>query len=74
MSVQEALTMAHDSLSVEYRTDVARTELKKKVKTRGAGVTLKPSAAKTKVASGSQPTTRAQLESNVAEQLAKTFA
>jgi len=74
LTVPEALTMAHDSLSVEYRTEVARTELKTKVKKRASGVTLKPSAAKTKAESGSQPTTRAQLESNVAEQLAKTFA
>ncbi len=73
LAPEEALTMAHDSLSVEYRTEVARTELKKKVRARASGVTLKPNVAKTEAESGSQPVTRAQLESDAAERLAKAF-
>jgi len=71
LTVPEALTMAHDMVAIEHRDQIARRDLKKKVRRRAKGLSLRPSQRKAKPPSGKA--TRTQLERRVQEGLTKLF-
>lgn len=75
LSLGEALTYAHDSLSGDYKVKAARSEIKGSLKKREKGITLKPGNKSKTIAAtkGNKPATRSDLEKKVAQGLAKVF-
>lgn len=73
MSIEEALMIAHDSVSNEYQQQAAQTALQKAAKKRNAGITMKPASRRTLPASGG-PIDRAELENRVRANMAIAFA
>ena len=71
LAVEEALEMGFDIVTSDQKIQAARSELRKSVKKRAKGLTLKPSARRSAPATGKR--SRAQLESVVEEGLTKIF-
>lgn len=71
LSIEEALTLAHDSVSGEFKKQVARKEIKGEIKKRGNALTLRPSSAG-KQSSGS-PKNASDLEKRTAARLSAVF-
>lgn len=72
LNLSEALTLAHDCTSGEFRTAAVRKDIKGKVTTRNAGLSLRPSQAGPKAATG-VPKNRTDLEKRTANRLASVF-
>lgn len=72
LSLKEAMQIAHDSISAGYKVSAVRTELVKKLKTRQAGITLKPSN-KGKVSGSGPVRTQADLEKRTSQRLKAVF-
>lgn len=74
LSLGEALTLAHDSVSSGFKVKAATTGLKKSMKQRQKGITLKPGNKAGKVSGGDgKVTSRSDLEKKVKAGLAKAF-
>jgi hypothetical protein len=73
LSVQDALTLAHDSVSAPVKETVIRDQLKAAVKKRAAGITLKPTA-QGRAAQGGPPSSKAELMTRTEDRLAKAFS
>lgn len=73
VSPEDAMEMAHLSVSEKHRTEALRTELKSKVKKRAKGVTLKPAKGKKVVSETDAKKTEKQLESSVSAKLKSMF-
>ena len=72
LTVNEALTLAHDSVSGGFKTQAIRKQVKSAVQTRNKGITIRPTQ------KGSQPNTgpakgRDELESRTRDRLAAVF-
>ena len=70
LSTDEALMLAHDSVSGDFKEKAIRTEIRKSVTVRAKGVSLKPTG---KVAVKTGPKTREELEKDVRVRLASVF-
>jgi len=75
LTLGEAMTYAHDSLSGDYKVKAARSEVKASLKKREKGITLKPGNKSKTIAAtkGNKPATRDDLEKKVAQGLQKMF-
>lgn len=74
MSLNDALLIAHDSLSGEHKGKAAREGLKKTLKTRERGISLKPGSKVSTPSNDKQaPKTRGDLEKKVGAKLANLF-
>jgi hypothetical protein len=71
LSLDDALTMAHDSVSGPVKTKAVRQEIVAAVKTRNAAISLKPSS-RSSSAKGDTP--RKNLETKVGKSLAGVFS
>lgn len=71
VTAMDALLDAHSMLTADQRESQARTDLKKKVRQRGKGLSLKPSRRKAR-RTGGKPT-RTQMERRVGEALRSIF-
>jgi hypothetical protein len=71
---EQAMELAHLSVSEKVRTQALRNELKSKVVKRSKGVTLKPRKNKTVVPAKGAKRTASDLEAGVAAKLKKTFS
>lgn len=72
MELTEALELAHDSVSSEFKTDAIRKEIKGKVKKRTKAITLKPTK-KAALSPTGKPGDRTELLSRARQNLAKAF-
>lgn len=72
LSLKDALQTAHDSISTGFKVSAVRTEIKKTLKTRQAGITLKPSNKGTVAGSGPVKS-KADLEKRTASRLKAVF-
>lgn len=72
MNVDEALMLAHLSISEPLREQIIREQIKSDVVKRNKSLTLKPNSSKP--AENIKPTTRNDLETITAQRLAKTFS
>ena len=72
LSVEDALTMAHDSVSSASKETVIRDSLRKSIVKRGAAITLKPTAIGRRAAGG-PPKDRAELLGRTATRLSEVF-
>jgi hypothetical protein len=70
ITAEEAIRQAFDAVSGEDKAEVAREEIKEKVKERAAAVTLKPSA---KSAPAKAPDAQNSLEERVGKKLKLAF-
>ena len=71
LSTEEALVLAHDSVSGEFKEKAIRTEIRKSVTVRSKGLSLKPTGKTTQKAG---PKTREELERDVHARLASVFS
>lgn len=71
LTVKEALTLAHDSNSGDFKIEAARGTLRKQVKKRAKAVTLKPRGAVSKTSG--PPKNMAELEARTRDRLAEVF-
>jgi hypothetical protein len=72
LSVQDALTLAHDSVSSGMKEGIIRDQIRTNVQKRAKGVTLKPTA-QGRQATGAPPRDRAELVGRTQERLASVF-
>lgn len=72
LSVHEALTLAHDAVSGEFKTQAAKEQLTQNLVQRQRGITLKPGNKSVAKASGG-PKNRTELEKSVGSKLAAAF-
>ena len=72
-SVQDALTLAHDSVASPVRETIIRDKIRKDVKRREANITLRPTA-QGRRASGGPPRDRQELFGRTEDRLAKAFS
>lgn len=72
LSVEDALTLAHDSVASGLKETIIRDKIRKDVKTREASITLKPTA-QGRATAGGPPKDRAELVSRTEDRLAKAF-
>lgn len=70
LSAVEAMELAHDSVSGEFKEKAIRTKIRKSVTARSKGISLKPTG---KVAQKAGPKTRGELEKDVRSRLASAF-
>jgi len=73
LTVGEAMLMAHDSVAKEFQAKLIRKDIKKKTKKRAKGKSLKPTGQKPRSGSDRRPSTRNQLEKQVAVGLGQVF-
>lgn len=73
LSLGEALTLAHDSVSGGFKKQAVRKEITNSLKKREKGITLKPGNKNKAPAGGAPVKTRKDLESKVAKGLASVF-
>ena len=73
LSVEDALTLAHDSLTVGVRTQTIRDQIRSQVTTRQKGITLRPGTRGTEKKDG-PPRDRAELQQRTADRLARAFS
>lgn len=73
LTTDEALTLAHDSVSGGFKVQAIRKDIKTKVAARGKGLTLKPSTAQGKGPAGGPVKNAAELESRTKSRLAAVF-
>jgi hypothetical protein len=71
LTLGDALTLAHDSVSSGFKEQAVRTTIKNNMKTRNRGITLKPGGSR--VAPPTAVQSRKQLERKVGDALAATF-
>lgn len=71
LSFSEAMLMAHDSVSIGFKTQAVREEIKSKVEKRGNSVSLRPSKGGKATKTGTP--TRPELEARVKSSLAGMF-
>lgn len=76
MSLGDALTLAHDSVSGTFKTQAARTTIKTQLKARERGITLKPGNRGSNIAANGagKVSSRGDLEKKVKAGLASVFA
>jgi hypothetical protein len=72
LSVQEALTLAHDSVASGVKETAIRSQLQTKVQKRNANITLRPTAQGRRSAGG-PPQNRQELMGRTEDRLAKAF-
>jgi hypothetical protein len=72
LSVDEALTLAHDSVSSGLKESVIRNKIQASVTKRAKGITLKPTA-QGRAAAGGPPRDRQELLGRAEDRLAKAF-
>jgi hypothetical protein len=72
LSVQDALTLAHDSVSSGTKETIIREQIRKNVVKRGKGLTLKPTAQGRRDAGGA-PKDRQELIGRTEDRLSKAF-
>jgi len=72
-TAEEALMLAHDSIAKEFQAELIRKDIKGKTKKRAKGVSLKPTGRKAGGGSDGKPSTRKQLEKQVAVGLKGVF-
>lgn len=72
LKVNEALMLAHDSVSGDFKTKSIRKELTASVKKRNSGITMRPSQAGSKDNRGA-PKSSSELEARTKARLAKVF-
>jgi hypothetical protein len=72
LSVQEALTLAHDSVASGVKETIIRGQIQTKVQKRNAGITLRPTAQGRRSAGG-PPQNRQELVGRTEDRLAKAF-
>jgi hypothetical protein len=72
LSVQDALTLAHDSVSSGMKENIIRDKIRSTVQKRGRGLTLKPTATG-RPAQGGPPRDKAELLSRTEDRLARAF-
>ena len=70
LSTEEALVLAHDSVSGEFKEKAIRTEIRKSVTVRAKGISLKPTG---KTVQKTGPKTREELEKDVRSRLTSVF-
>ncbi len=70
LSTEEALVLAHDSVSGEFKEKAIRTEIRKSVTVRAKGISLKPTG---KTVQKTGPKTREELEKDVRGRLTAVF-
>lgn len=73
LSLKDAMQIAHDSISTGYKVSAVRTEIVNKLKTRQAGITLKPTN-KGKLSGMGPVKNQADLEKRTAQRLKAVFA
>jgi hypothetical protein len=74
LQLDEALTLAHEMVSKDYKVQAIRQEIKQATQKRQSGISLKPSRSGTPASSaGGRPVSRADLEGRTREGLAKVF-
>lgn len=73
LSLKDAMQIAHDSISTGFKVEAVRKEIKAKLKTRAAGITLKPGN-KGSVAGSGPVKNQADLEKRTAQRLKAVFA
>jgi hypothetical protein len=73
LSVEEALLMAHDATSGSFKTEAIRASIKKDVKARSQGLSLRPGKAGTSASDNGPPRSKAELESRTRGRLAAVF-
>jgi hypothetical protein len=72
LSVQDALTLAHDSVSSNLKETVIRDQIRSNLKKRNAGISLRPTA-QGRPAVGGPPRDRAELLGRTEDRLASVF-
>lgn len=72
LSVSEALALAHDSMSASYSKQAVRQEIKKAVKARAGGISIRPGGNKRSDPSA-PPRDRSDLEARTRSRLASVF-
>lgn len=75
LTVQEALSLAHDSVSIDHTQTAVRNTIKKQVKQRNRSITNKPSnrGRSTVQSSKGAPKSRAELEQRTKDRMATVF-
>ncbi len=68
LAVSDALVAAHDMVSADYKTKAVRRSLKKTVKARAKGKTLRPTS-RGRGGANARPSTRSDLERSVGQKL-----
>jgi hypothetical protein len=75
LGLGEALTLAHDSISGDYKAKAARQEITSTLQKREKGITLRPGNKSKSAASGGPPAkTRGDLEKRVANRMKSVFS
>lgn len=73
LSLDDALTLAHDSVSSGFKEQAVRSTIKTQMKTRERGISLKPGGKTTVTAASGEVTNRKELERKVGAGLASVF-